>query len=217
MAHDAHLRAKAIELRTKHKMTIDEIIEHLGLPRATIYYWIKDIKIPRTKKQTERQIMATEAMQAKYAAIREQAYQQGWDEAPELLKELTFRDFVVLYMAEGSKKDRNRIEFVNSNPDMVWMVCQWMKRLSTNNHFYYKLQCHVDHDEEALKQYWADLVEINPERIKTIRKSNSGELSGRQFRSKYGLLSISVGDTILRAKLQAWMNYIQAQWKPLGA
>lgn len=62
MAHDAHLREKAIYLRTKHNMTLDEIIEHLGLPRTTIYYWIKDIPIPKTQKQTERQILGTKAM-----------------------------------------------------------------------------------------------------------------------------------------------------------
>jgi len=50
-----HLREKAIQLRTQHHMTLEEIMERLALPKTTIYYWIKDIPIPRTEKQTEAQ------------------------------------------------------------------------------------------------------------------------------------------------------------------
>src|SRR5690606_39030567 len=99
-----HLRAKAISLRTEKHMTLDEIVECLSLPKTTVYYWIKDLPIPaRPRQQHWGQRRGTEAMQAKYAAKREAAYQQGCEEAPELLKNPTFRDFVVLYMAEGYK------------------------------------------------------------------------------------------------------------------
>ena len=43
-----HLRDKAIELRTWHNMTLDDIGERLALPKTTIYSWIKDLPIPYT-------------------------------------------------------------------------------------------------------------------------------------------------------------------------
>jgi len=211
MAHYAHIREKAIQLRTEKHMTLDEITEVLSLPKTTIYYWIKDIPIPKTSKQHWRQQQGTKAMQAKFASLREEAYQQGLAEAPELLQDLTFRDFVVLYMAEGTKRNRNAVEFVNSDARMLKLANHWFCRLS-ENHITYRIQFHADHDIDELKQYWGGILGIDPDIIRTLRKSNSGQLARRQFRSQYGLLSIHVGDPYLRSRLQAWMDYIKMQW-----
>jgi AcrR family transcriptional regulator len=212
MAHDAHIRAKAIELRTKYNMTLDDIVERLQISKTTVYYWIKDIPIPRTEKQTERQKIGTRSMQAKYTAKREQAYQQGLAELPELLKEPTFRDFVVLYMAEGTKRHRNEVSFVNSDEKLVKLAHHWICRLTTNSHIDYRLQYHADHDVEELKQYWGEILGIPASKIVPMRKSNSNQLSGRQFRSVHGLLTVRVGDTYFRSRLQAWMDFIKNQW-----
>src|SRR5512145_1351785 len=108
MAHRYdHLRDKAIKMRTEQNYTLEEIMECLALPKTTVYYWIKDLPIPWTNKQSEAQRKGTAANQAKCAALRDQAYQRGLAEAPELLQDMTFRDFVVLYMAEGYKRNRN--------------------------------------------------------------------------------------------------------------
>ncbi len=206
-----HLREKAISLRTKQQMTLDEIVERLALPKTTIYYWIKDLPIPRTGKQSEVQRNSTAAMQAKFAALREKAYQQGLAEAPELLQNPTFRDFVVLYMAEGYKRNRNVVSFVNSDPRMIKLAYYWIKRLTTRK-LDYSLQYHVDHDVVELKQFWADLLNIETEAIKVLRKSNSNQLSGRQFRSVHGILTVRVSDTYFRSRLESWMDIVKAQW-----
>lgn len=213
MSHKyAHLRQKAVELRTQRQMTLDEIVERLQLPKTTIYYWIKDIPIPRRRpEQNFGQQLGTKAMQAKFAALRQQAYEQGWAEAPELMRDPTFRDFVVLYMAEGAKRNRNRVSFVNSDPHLVKLAHKWMSRFSRNKLDYY-LQYHVDHDVEELQGFWSVLLDIQPLQVKPKRKSNSGQLKGRQFRSVYGLLTIETDDTYFRAKVQAWMDFVKAQW-----
>jgi hypothetical protein len=206
-----HLRDKAIELRTQHNMTLEDIVERLALPKTTIYYWIKDLPIPRTEKQSAAQRARAAQVKQKYALLREAAYQEGVAQAPELLKDPTFRDFVVLYMAEGSKRHRNKLGFVNSDARMVKLAHTWLKRLS-NQSFFYGLQYHADHDVDELKIYWANMLDISPEKIYASRKSNSNELAGRQFRSVYGLLSVETGDTYLRAKMQAWMDIVKSQW-----
>jgi AcrR family transcriptional regulator len=212
MAHKLdHLREKAVMLRTQKSMTLDEIVERLSLPKTTVYYWIKDIPIPRTERQTAAQRKGTEANRARYAALRDAAYQQGWDEAPALLQDSSFRDFVVLYMAEGYKRNKNVVSFVNSDTQMIKLAHRWMKQFAARK-LEYQLQCHADHDEGELKQYWGNLLGIDSAGVKTIRKSNSGELSGRQFRSVYGVLTVRTSDTYFRARLQAWMDYVKEQW-----
>jgi hypothetical protein len=206
-----HLREKAICLRTKQQMTLEEIVERLALPKTTVYYWIRDIPILWTERQSEAQRQKAEKVRIKFAALREQAYQQGVAEAQTLFQDPTFRDFVVLYMAEGYKRNRNVVSFVNSDPRMVKLANSWMIQLTTKTPNY-RLQYHADHDVEELKVFWAELCNIQPDTIEPMRKSNSNELSGRQFRSVHGLLTISVGDTYFRSRLEAWMDYVKAQW-----
>ncbi|MCA0452403.1 MAG: hypothetical protein LCI00_00300 [Chloroflexi bacterium] len=206
-----HLREKAIELRTQYNMTLEEIIERLALPKTTIYYWIKDLPIPRTEKQTAAQRQRADQVRIKHAKLRDAAYQEGVAQAPELLKDPTFRDFVVLYMAEGYKRDRNTASFVNSDPQLVRIAHRWMCKLTVKSPSY-NLQYHVDHDTDELRAFWGNYLNIKPTSIKLIRKSNSGQLAGRQFRSVHGLLTILVFDTYFRARLQAWMDIVKSQW-----
>lgn len=206
-----HLREKAIELRTQHNMTLEAIMERLALPKTTIYYWIKDLPIPRTEKQSAAQALRSEKVRVKYAKLREAAYQEGVAQAPELLQDPTFRDFVVLYMAEGYKRDRNAASIVNSDPVVIRLAHNWIRKLTPKQPLY-QLQYHADHDTDKLKTFWGNYLTIEPSTIKLIRKSNSGALAGRNFRSVNGLLTILVLDTYFRARLQAWMDIVKSQW-----
>jgi hypothetical protein len=49
--------------------------------------------------------------------------------------------------------------------------------------------------------------------IKLLRKSNSNQLTGRRWRSRHGVLSVRVQDTLLRARMQAWTDRLRDQWQ----
>jgi hypothetical protein len=68
--------------------------------------------------------------EGKYTAKRDAAYQQGLAEAPALRQEPTFRDFVVLYLAEGTKTRRNELALVNSYVAIVKLAHHWIRRLT---------------------------------------------------------------------------------------
>lgn len=53
MAYPAYVREKARELRITKKLTIDELAERLSLSRTSIYYWVRDIPIPRRTEQLQ--------------------------------------------------------------------------------------------------------------------------------------------------------------------
>jgi len=53
---------------------------------------------------------------------------------------------------------------------------------------------------------------IDPASIRLQRKTNSGQLGGRTWRCKYGVITVRTSDTLLRARLQAWMDYVEEQW-----
>jgi len=50
------------------------------------------------------------------------------------------------------------------------------------------------------------------DRIRLQRKSNSNQLTGRIWRCEHGVLQVAAYDTLLRARLQAWMDCLRASW-----
>jgi hypothetical protein len=214
-----HLRAKAREMR-QSGATLTEICEQLSLGKTTVYYWIKDLAIPRTGRQTAQLQRASRAMQEKYEKQRRQWYDEAAARAAQLLTDKLLRDFVVLYAAEGYRRDRNQVEFCNSNVDMMRLAHLCLDQLADGCRLHYRLQCHVDNDEQVLKRHWADSLGIEPHGIKIMRKSNAGNLHGRHWRSQYGVLMIQVNSTRLRCQLQAWMDFLAKEWhnsSPAGA
>ena len=202
-----HLREKALEWR-KDGMAIGEICERLSLGKSTVYYWIKDIPIERTEKQTEAQKAGTKGMQRKYAAIREAAYSEAAKDASKRLDDPSFRDFVMLYLTEGYRRTRNCVSVANSNLCLMRLAVKWMRVLSEKE-IHYAIQYHVDQDLDELKAYWAEGLGIDAGGIRFQRKSNSGKMDKRKWRSEYGVLTVRVGDTVLRSKIQAWMDKLQ--------
>jgi transcriptional regulator with XRE-family HTH domain len=217
MAHPAYLRDKARELRIKKKLSLLEIAERLALPKTTVFYWIRDLPNPEVK---HRNTPARARARAKgncrmrvsnYKRLREEAYGRGWEEFPELSSEPTFRDFVCMYIGEGYKRDRNVVSLGNSDPRVVRLADSWIRRFSRNK-VSYSLQYHADQDPDYLIRFWSFGLGVDPKLIAYQRKSNSGQLSGRTWRSTHGVLTVRACDTALRARLQAWMDRTQDRW-----
>jgi hypothetical protein len=49
--------------------------------------------------------------------------------------------------------------------------------------------------------------------IRLQRKSNSNQLTGRIWRSRHGVFMVRMQDTLLRARLQAWMDRLRSEWQ----
>jgi hypothetical protein len=82
MAHPKYLREKACELRV----------------------WVRDIPIPRSRQHVG-QRRGTHRMQVNYRRLRDEAYEEGRRSFSALTRDPTFRDFVNLYIGEGSWRD----------------------------------------------------------------------------------------------------------------
>ena len=214
MAYPAYIREKARELRTERQMTLDEIVERLGLPKTTVFGWIRDIPIERkpatTWPDTARQAAAA-ANRKRFAKLREAAYEEGLARFPALCAEATFRDFVTLFIAEGSKRNRNLVAIANSDPAVMKVAADWMRRESAR-FIEYSIQYHADQDLEDLRVYWGSHLSIDGASIKMLRKSNSNQLKARTWRSSHGVITARTNDTYFRARLQAWVDCLRRQW-----
>ena len=211
MAYPPYLRDCARRLRIDNQLTLDEIAERLALSRTTVWSWISDLPLNRPRRATAGAALGNAAMQAKYRKLREDAYAQGLAEFDELATQPTFRDFVVLYIAEGYKRNRNRVSIGNSDPAIVVLSARWMARLATRP-LTFAVQYHAVQDLDELRAFWGARLGIDGAAIRMQRKSNSGRLTGRQWRSRHGVLSVTACDTLFRARLQAWIDRLHGDW-----
>jgi hypothetical protein len=207
----AYIREKALRLRIERQLTIDEIADRLAISRTTAYEWVGHVPVPRRSNPHP----GTLAMQARYQRARDEAYARGAAEYARLASEPTFRDFVTLFIAEGTKRDRNKVSVANSDPAVISVCTGWLRRL-TDRRLCCSVQVHEDQDLDAVRNFWAGLVHVRPDEIRLLRKSNSGRLRGRTWRSEHGVLTVWCNDTLLRARVQAWVDEIRSEWLTLS-
>jgi excisionase family DNA binding protein len=215
MAHPSYLREHARRLRAEKRLTIDELAERLALSRSTVYHWVRDMPIPGSGPGTgfssEGQRKGTRAMKRKYRLLREAAYREGVESYPVLCRDVTFRDFVCMYIGEGYKRSRHTVSICNSDPAVMLMADRWLRRLATRQ-LDYVVTYHPDQDREQLISFWSGFLDVTPGAIRCHRKSNSGRLSGRVWRCEHGVLAISSHDTYLRSRMGAWIDLIKEEW-----
>jgi hypothetical protein len=72
----------------------------------------------------------------------------------------------------------------------------WFGRL-TDRPAGFAIQYHADQNPDRLRAFWGTTLSIDPDAIQLQRKSNSNQLYGRTWRSRYGILTVRVHDTLL--------------------
>ena len=182
MAYPTYIREKARKLRAEKSLTIDELAERLAIPRTTVYYWVRDVAIARTERQTLAARRAGEVTREIHRRRRADAKEQGRREFPNLVREPTFRDFVCMYIGEGFKRNRNVVSICNSDPAVIRLGAHWIHRFAANP-VAYSFQHHADQDPGEVCAYWGTLLDVDPSAIRFQRKSNSSQLAGRIWRS----------------------------------
>jgi DNA-binding XRE family transcriptional regulator len=210
VTHPEYIREKARQMRTEKDLTIDEIAERLAISRQTIFNWVKDIPMRRPRRHPDYELRARENS-LRFKRLRDAAYEDGWNRFDDLIGEPGFRDFICMYIGEGSKRSRNRVAICNSDPNVMILADFWMRRFAKNP-IQYLVQYHADQDVDDLRRFWANMLRLDPAEIRVQRKSNSNQLKGRSWRSRCGVLTIRSSDTYFRARLQAWIDRITEEW-----
>jgi len=177
MAYPAYVREKARRLRADKKLTIDELAERLALPRTTIYRWVRDLPIGKTEKETLAAFRAGQASKEIHRRRRAAAYGRGKAELSTLLAQPTFRDFVCMYIGEGSKRNRNTVAICNSDPAVIKLGAHWIRRLSSNP-VGYSFQHHADQNPVEVCDFWGDLLDVEPSRSNSSASRTAGVSQG---------------------------------------
>ncbi|MFE3183478.1 hypothetical protein ACFXKR_21845 [Streptomyces violascens] len=183
------LRDRARELRSQG-MTYDQIQVELGCSKSSISLWVRDLPKPdRTRTPEEASAIARRGWEATLQRREEERQKTKRDAANEI-GTLTDRELfligVGLYWAEGTKDKpharRERVAFVNSDPDMIQLFLAWLRLLGVEaDRLTFHVMIHESANVHAAEQYWAALVgtdftnfgktTLKKHNVKTVRKN----------------------------------------------
>jgi hypothetical protein len=157
MKRDSKLYEEARRLRRDEQFSLDEIVSRLSARRTTVFGWIRDIPLSIVPDRRAHALLASKAMSAKYKQKREAAYENAARLVPGWMRDKRFRDFVVLYMAEGSRRTRYRLAIANTDPDIIRIGYEYLRKFSQKT-FHFYLLCHREVDRKESLKFWADIL-----------------------------------------------------------
>jgi hypothetical protein len=232
----------ARSLRVEQQLTVDELAARLSLPRSTIYYWVRDLPLRRGVpdgtdgegpgrrgsglEESAPEPAAREDGQERGAGMVPQraggptsrkvsrarsdaAYEEGLASFEELSAQPTFRDFICIYLVEGDQCDRTHVALTNSDPAVMRLVSRWIRRL-TDRALLLSLQYGPGQSLKELRRFWSETIGAEPRTIRVCCLTEGG--SDGQPGPPHGVLTVTVDDTLLRARLQGWIQRTRETW-----
>jgi hypothetical protein len=214
MAHSNYLRRMARLLRVEQRLTVDQLASRLALPRSTVYYWVRDLPLGEREGDGDGKGVGIEgrASAVASAAAGDAAYEEALRSFDDLAAQPTFRDFVCLYIARGCMRERAKVSLSDSDAAVMRLANRWMLRLSDKSPLL-SVRYEPGQSLTELRRFWGGIVGVQ---ARTIRVHDEGDRVGARNAARsarHGVLTVSVEDALLRARLQAWICKTRDSWR----
>ena len=218
MAHSNYLRRMARLLRVEQRLTVEQLAARLALPRSTVYYWVRDLPLAERVGEGVGARTRTGAGSTAGAAKRasalagDAAYEDALRSFDDLAAQPTFRDFVCLYIARGSTRERAKVSLSDSDAAVMRLANRWMLRLSDRSPLL-SVRYEPGQSLTELRHFWGGVVGVQ---ARTIQVHDEADLPWDRHvagRARHGVLTVSVEDALLRARLQAWICKTRDSWR----
>jgi len=216
---------RIIALRKKGK-TYGEIAEMLNLPKSTVAWWLRDVKISKSlqkqilEKSREKWRKNITAYNKVYAKIRSREAtrirEKYKEKAAKEIKNLSKKDLKLigsaLYWAEGNTKNRHCIRFSNSDPLMIKAMIRFLREVCKIPDEKIKARIHLypGINQQKTTNYWKKITRLpkrnfHPPQIQVSRASK-----GKRPRNTlpYGTLHLRAGNTEITCKVKGWIEGI---------
>lgn len=209
----------AIRLRSKGK-SYNEISVMLNVPKSTLSYWFanarfsKEIKkqlVSKAKKKWAANITRYNKQRAAIMLKRAETIQETESKKINSIstKELWFIG-TALYWAEGNKRERWRLKFTNSDPDMIKIMMLYFRKICKvkEEKFRLSLQIHPNISEKPTKEYWHKLTNIPKSQFQKTQTAISKSSKNKRgpMRLPHGTLAVSISDVNTTNKVKGWIR-----------
>ncbi len=176
---------KAIELRQKGS-SLKEISQQLHVAKSTVSVWVKDIHLsPDALKRLKSRLTAGQLRSAaNKRSITENSKLKSYYETLQQLKHVKFDQTILklccslINWCEGGKKDERRIQFTNSDPQLIKLFLCLFRQSYPIDESKFRVCIHL-HDYHVAKDqiaYWSKITNIPTKQfLKPYVKDNIGK------------------------------------------
>ena len=216
---------RIIALRKKGK-TYTEIANALKIPKSTVAWWLRDVKIPkslekqileRSRRKWRRNITIYNKFYGKIRSQKAAEIREKYKEkAAEEIKKLSRRDIkligIALYWAEGNIKNRNRLQFSNSNPSIIKIGMRFFREICNipNSKITARIHIYPGINYQKTLNFWSKITKLSKNNFKTPQIQISRASKGKRSQNTlpYGTLHLTVSNTELASRVKGWIQGI---------
>ena len=195
--------------------SIRHISHYLGVAKASVSIWVRDIKMSRIQINTLAAAPYTRSAVEKRRISRmnreEAERTKVIENAKKTIKKISKRELfyvgIALYWGEGTKKKRGVVEVTNSDPLLIRTMVLFF--LTICNVPKEKLRGHVFVHEHmnrvAIEKYWSSVSGIPQSQFhKTTIQKNRNRLVNDSI--PFGTFAVIICDTQLKLKITGWIK-----------
>lgn len=222
---NSSLKEQAIDLR-KSGLSYGQIFEQLKIPKSTLSSWLsgidfsKEIKaqnIHNAKIRSAENIRKFNSERSiEYHKKIENEIQKYSQEIKKISQKDLFFIGLGLFMAEGSRKEKWMVRFVNSDPLIISIAMRFFREICQIEEKTVRMRIHIHSncsDEESL-EYWSLLTKVPKDQFyrpqTLISKSSKSKRNINQL--KFGTLHVTIMSADILRKLIGWTQGVASQF-----
>ncbi|WP_327117751.1 hypothetical protein OG206_19425 [Streptomyces sp. NBC_01341] len=215
---DLHTKARELRLRG---LTYDQIQMELGCSKSSISLWVRDLPTPEPRYTEAERLARMNAGLADLRANRDAERKETKRTARDAVGRLSDRELfiagVALYWAEGTKDKsysrRERIELINSDPDVINLFLHWLNLLGVSrDRMRFRVSIHESADVAGAEAFWADLTGAPASAFgkTTLKKHNPKTVRKNTGNTYRGCLAVYVSQSaeLYRRAEGAWYGIV---------
>ena len=223
---DSPIKRKSVGLR-KRGLSYNEISKELNVPKSTLSGWLKDLplseivksnNIQKAKLAAAKNIIDLNRKRAVAYQARVRASLSTYSKSLPVVKkgELLWLG-LALFLAEGGKREKWSVRFVNSDPLVIKIMMSFFRQVCRvdDGDFKFRIHLHKNAKPDKSLKFWSKIASISEKQFYrpyfAIPKSSSGKRP--KNRLPFGTLHVIVSDAELVRKLKGWIMGLQQQFE----
>ena len=212
-------KEKALRLRKQGK-SYNEINRLLGVPKSTLSTWLKEIPLSRQvrkKNISQAKIIWAKnitAFNKKRSLINQQSKNKEIDQFAKDIKDLDKKALfwlgLGLFLAEGGKREKWSVRFVNSDSDIIKIMMRFYREicLVPDDKFRFRIYLHPNINDQEAKSAWSKILKVSNNQFYKSQEviSQSSQRKRNSNRLPIGTLHIYINDVKQMNKIKGWIK-----------
>jgi len=219
-------KGKAIIFLRKKGKTYGEIKHILKLPKSTIAWWLRGVKISkslekiileRSRKKWRKNIITYNKINSQVRAEKARLQREKTEEkASREISTLSNKDLKLigsaLYWAEGNIRNRYRLQFANSNPLIIKLIMRFFHEICNIPIFKIKARIHIYPGLKYKKalNFWSKITKLSQNNFYSpqIQISKASKRLGPRNTLPYGTMHLTIMGTEIASRVKGWIKGI---------